>query len=69
MAGLTGNTIASSYKSILRVNDNSNGIDATAETVTDGEGTRSALALSDDVVRVTPQNDDTTAAFSESSKG
>lgn len=69
MAGLTGNTIASSYKSILRVNDNSNGIDATAETVTDGEGTRSALALSDDVVRVTPQNDDTTAAFSVRSKG
>ena len=27
MAGLTGNTIASSYKSILRVNDNSNGIE------------------------------------------
>ena len=43
MAGLTGKTIASNYKSLLRVDDDSNGIDATIESVTDGEGTNSAL--------------------------
>ena len=46
MAGLTGKSIASAYKSILRVDDDSNGIDATVEAITDGEGTKSALKLS-----------------------
>ena len=69
MAGLTGNTIASSYKSLLRVDDNTNGVNTNIETVTDGEGTKSALGLSDDAVRITPQNDDTTTAFYVRSKG
>ena len=69
MAGLTNNTIANSYKSILRVDDNSNGVDASLESVTDGEGTKSALKLSDDQVQITPQNDDTTTAFSIRAKG
>ena len=63
MAGLTGKSIASAYKSILRVDDDSNGIDATAEAITDGEGTKSALSLADDHVLVQPQNDENTTAF------
>ena len=63
MAGLTGKSIASAYKSILRVDDDANGIDATAEAITDGEGTKSALSLADDHVLVQPQNDENTTAF------
>ena len=63
MAGLTGKTIASAYKSILRVNDDTNGIDTAVESITDGEGTASCLKLSDDAVEITPNNDDTTAGF------
>ena len=63
MAGLTGKSIASAYKSILRVDDDTNGIDGGLESVTDGEGTASSLYLSDDTLRIQPQNDDTTSAF------
>ena len=69
MAGLTNKTIAGSYKSLLRVEDDSNGIDTNAEVITDGEGTKSALALSDDVVTVRPNNDDTTTLFGVRAKG
>ena len=43
MAGLTGKSIASAYKSILRVDDDANGIDTSTEAITDGEGTKSAI--------------------------
>ena len=43
MAGLTGKTIASNYKSLLRVNDDTNGLDTVVEVITDGEGTPSAI--------------------------
>ena len=66
---LTGKTLASTYKSLLRVNDDTNGVDATTEVVTDGEGTKSAIKLSDDRLLVKPENDDTTATFSVLSKG
>lgn len=69
MAGLTNNTIASSYKSILRIDDNSNGVDTSLEAVTDGEGTKSSLKLSDDSLLVQPQSDDTTSLLNVSSKG
>ena len=69
MAGLTGKSIASAYKSILRVDDDSNGIDTTVEAVTDGEGTKSALKLSDDQVQIIPNNDDTTSALLVRAKG
>ena len=69
MAGLTGKTIASAYKSILRVDDDTNGVDTSLESVTDGEGTASALKLSDDQFAVQPQNDDTTEAFYVKAKG
>ena len=69
MAGLTGKTIASNYKSLLRIDDDSNGIDTSAEVVTDGEGTESAIRLSDDSLLVRPQNDDTTSTFGVISNG
>ena len=63
MAGLTGKNPAESHKSLLRVNDDTNGIDATAENITDGEGTASALNLSDDQMLIKPVNDENTAAL------
>ena len=69
MAGLTGKTIASNYKSLLRVNDDTNGLDTVVEVITDGEGTPSAIRLSDDSLLVRPQNDDTTSTFGVIAKG
>ena len=44
--------------------DNSNGgVDTTTRSIKDGEGTISALSLSDDSVVIQPQNDDTTSTF------
>ena len=60
---LTGKTLASAYKSLLRINDDTNGIDTIVETVTDGEGTVSAISLSDDVLHVKPQVHDTNSVF------
>ena len=69
MAGLTGKSIASAYKSILRVDDDANGIDTSNEAITDGEGTKSALSLSDDSLLVKPQNDENAGCFRVTSKG
>jgi len=63
MAGLTGKTIASNYKSLLRIDDDTNGIDTNLEQVTDGEGTASCIKLSDDGFAVQPQNHDTGLSF------
>ena len=66
---LTGKTKASTYKDLLQMNNSNSGVDATTRAVVDGEGTASALNISDDVVKVTPQSDDTTAVFSVTDTG
>ena len=66
---LTGKTISSSYKSILRVNDNTNGVDTTLESVTDGEGTASSISISDDQLKVQPQNDNVAGTFAVANAG
>ena len=63
MAGLRGKSIANAYKSLLRVNDDTNGVDTTVAVVTDGAGTKSCFWLSDDVMLVKPDNDNGTATF------
>ena len=62
MAGLTGKTIGDSYTSILRIDDNTNGIDSSLEVIEDGEGTNSSLQLSTSKALVIPASD-TTRAF------
>ena len=59
---LTGKTVAASYKSILVVNDYTNGIDSTVENITDGEGTPSSLNLSSRAIQIKPAVD-TTSTF------
>ena len=66
---LTGKTIASSYKDLLQVNNSNSGVDTTVRNVVDGEGTASALSISDDVVAIIPINDNTTGTFLINDKG
>ena len=65
---LTGKTKASSYKDILQMDNSNSGIDATTRVVKDGEGTESALSLSDDQVVITPKDSDGTAILKVTSK-
>ena len=65
---LTGKTKASTYKDLLQMNNSNSGVDTTTRNVVDGEGTASALNVSDDVLTVTPQTDDTTAVFKVTDK-
>ena len=60
---LIGKTVSSTVKSLLRVNDDTNGVDGTLEVVTDGEGTHSVMHLSDDEFKVQPKNDNSNNAF------
>ena len=69
MAGLGSKTPAESHKSLLRVDDNSNGIDTSVAAITDGLGNESSLSLSDDSLLVQPTNDDTTSSLRVSTKG
>ena len=66
---LTGKTLAGSYKDILQMNNSNSGLTTALRTVVDGEGTASALIISDDAVGVFPQNDDTTEALKVLSRG
>ena len=60
---LTGEKPKNNYKDLLQMNNSNAGIDTSLNTVVDGEGTESALHLSDDSVKVFPKNDDLTTAF------
>lgn len=59
MAGLTGKTISTSYKSLLRVDNDANGVGTTSLDITDGEGTKTCLKVCDDFLRIEPQDDNT----------
>ena len=59
MASLTNKTIASTYKDLLQVSNSNSGVDATLQTVEDGEGTSSSLKLSDRQAEVLPAADGT----------
>ena len=60
MGSLVGKSPASTYKSLLKVSDETNGISAVSSQIEDGEGTKSCISLSDDQFIIRPQNDDTT---------
>ena len=52
MATLTGKTIANTYKDLLQVSNDNDGVDETMRTVSDGEGTNTALMLSNAGVNI-----------------
>ena len=61
MATLAGNTIASTYPLLIKVD--SNGLDGTLRTLQDGDATNSALLLATNKVEVKPSAADDAAAF------
>ena len=63
MGSLGGKSPANTYKSLLKVADETNGVSTTSSTIEDGEGTSTCLTVSDDNFGVQPQNDNTTATF------
>tara|TARA_Y100000593_G_scaffold34762_1_gene68238 strand:+ start:1249 stop:2079 length:831 start_codon:yes stop_codon:yes gene_type:complete len=66
----TGKAYANFYKNDLAVNQSSNtGVDATTRNIQDGAGNNTSISLSDDVLQVQPQNDDTTGALLVKTKG
>ena len=64
MPSLTGDKFSNFYKRLFQVSQTSNtGVDATTRQVQTGGGEDTSLSISDDVLRVQPQNDDTTGAM------
>ena len=63
MGSLRGKSPANTYKSLLKVRDETNGVSNVVSIIEDGEGTASCLSVSDDNLLVYPQNDDSTSAF------
>ena len=64
MPSKTGKTYSSYYGNDLAMEQPGNtGVDATTRNVVDGFGNKTSINLSDDVLKVTPQTDNTTGAF------
>ena len=56
---LTGKTVSASYKDILQVDNSGSGLTTSLQVVKDGEGNQSCLYISDDNLKIQPENDDT----------
>ena len=70
MPSKTGKTYASYYKSDVAVEQSTNaGFDSTTRSIISGDGAKSSMSASDDVLQVQPQNDDTTGAMVVKNKG
>ena len=63
-------TFASFFNRIFQVDQSTNsGVDSTTRAVQTGDGVNTSISLSDDVLQVQPQNDDTTGTFLVKDKG
>ena len=58
---LTGKSPADTYKDLLKVNNNNSGIDSTARIIESGDGSDTAITLSDRTLKVQSATDNTTA--------
>ena len=63
MGSLAGKSPASTYKSLLKVADETNGVSTTASQIEDGEGTATCVTIFDDGFAIQPQNDNSTSTF------
>ncbi len=64
MPTFTGKKFSSYYKNLLGINQATNaGTDSTTRAVQDGAGNSTAISLSDDQLRVSPINDNTTGTM------
>ena len=57
MGSLAGKSPANTYKSLLKVADETNGVSGTLSTVEDGEGTSSSLSVSQGQIMIYPNSD------------
>ena len=70
MPSKTGKAPASYYKSDVSVDQSTNvGFDSTTRSIISGDGAKSSISLSDDVLSVQPVNDDTTGAMLVKNQG
>ena len=60
MGSLAGKSPKDTYKSLLKVADETNGVSTSVSIIQDGEGTDTCMSISDDQIAITPQNDNTT---------
>ncbi len=63
MGSLVNKSPASTYKSLLKVADETNGVSTSGSIIQDGEGTNTCLSVSDDSFHIAPQNDNTNITF------
>jgi len=64
MPTFEGNPFKQFYKRIIQLNQSSNaGVDSTTRELETGDGVKTALSLSDDVLQVKPQSDNTTGTL------
>ena len=59
MGSLAGKSPANTYKSLLKVADETNGVSGTISTIEDGEGTASSMQVSNSQFRVKPNTNTT----------
>ena len=64
---LTGKSPADTYKDLLKVNNNNSGIDGTSRTIESGDGSDTAITLSDRHLNVLSATDNTTAFYVDNS--
>jgi len=63
MGSLAGKSPANTYKSLLKVADETNGVTTSLSQIEDGEGTSTCISVGDDNFKVKPQSDNTTITF------
>tara|TARA_R100000773_G_C4209168_1_gene109185 strand:- start:221 stop:1000 length:780 start_codon:yes stop_codon:yes gene_type:complete len=66
---LSGKTIKNSYVDLLQLDNSNSGVPTSVTAIKDGAGSSTALQISDDNVRIIPQNDDTTTTLDVRAKG
>ena len=69
MGSLAKKSPKDTYKSLLKVVDETNGVSTSVSIIEDGEGTATCLQVSDDNLKVKPQNDNTTTTFEVENSG
>ena len=69
MGSLAGKSPANTYKSLLKVADETNGVGVTVSQIEDGEGTATCLRVDDDKFHIQPNNDNTTQTFEVRNQG
>ena len=69
MGSLGGKSPANTYKSLLKVADETNGVTSTVSQIEDGEGTSSCVSIGTRQLKVTPNGNTTTTFEVENSGG